>query len=444
MVALAAVWVALTMIFAAMVLQYLFAANVEQTLRADMAAGLNRLIAVIEPEAETPTISEQLPDPLYSTPFSGRYWQIEAEDNGEMTRSRSLWDFVLETRAAPAAAGESFYQTPGPDGQTLAALTRRVQVEGATVTRPYLVTIAENRLILDQAIERFSRELAITLAGMAVIIIFAAWVQVKLGLLPLKGVRRAIEAIRRGHSDRLDGDYPQELTPLVEEVNDLLLAREKSTEYARSRASDLAHGLKTPLAALHGSADRLRAKGETSEAELLESLSVEMSERIEYQLRLAALRVRSGAHVANASLNSALIRTLTVLKKTGRGENLNWMAEFGADAVIDMDRQDLLELVGIILENASKWARSRVTIKTSQDEAGALVVVADDGPGIPEAKLSELGARGKRLDETRPGTGFGLAIAIEIVRLNEGEIGFGRSEVGGLEVTLRLPLAVTV
>lgn len=443
MVVLAASWAIVAVLLAALVLQQLFSTNVDRTLHTDMQASLNRLIVALQPEHEVPAIDRPLPDPLYSTPFSGRYWQIEAMDNGQMTRSRSLWDHVIATPRPSVAEGEVFGSATGPEDQALALLTRQVAVETDDGTRQFLLTVAEDRRVVDEARASFRRDMIITLAVLGLVIVLAAYLQVKFGLYPLASIRREIEAIRRGDQERINGQYPDELLSLVEEVNDLLSIHQKANEHARSRASDLAHGLKTPLAALQQMAERLREKRQMSEAGLIDEVVREMQERVDYQLRLASLRIRSTSHVANASLNAALIRTLMVLKKTARGEELHWVAELGADCAIDIHRQDLLELVGIILENAAKWASASVRITTAATDGYARVSIADDGPGIAPAQMAELGQRGKRLDETRSGTGLGLAIAAEIVRLNRGEMSFGDSRMGGLEVVLRLPLAKT-
>ncbi|MDB5621913.1 MAG: histidine kinase [Devosia sp.] len=438
---LALVWVMLSLMGAAIALQYLFTLNIERTARAGMAAALNRLAAEIMPEVITPAIGTPLPDPLYSTPFSGRYWQIEALDNNRITRSKSLWDVVLPTPPINAG-GELLHYLQGPEGKPLILLTRRLELESSTGVRPFLVTIGEDRNHLDAAKTAFAWDAAKVLALLGGVIVLAAWLHIKLGLAPVQAVRRGVEAVRRGEVERLQGPYPSELEPLVEEVNELLATRDAATEKARSRAADLAHGLKTPLAALLGVADRLRNSGNTSDADMIESLADEMSERMDYQLRLASLRIRTAAHAASAPLNTAVIRTLTVLKKTSHGEHLHWVAQVGDECHVDMHRQDLLELVGITLENAAKWAHSQVTVRSEREGLYALLEIGDDGPGIPPEQIAQLGVRGCRLDETRPGTGLGLAMAAEILELNGGSIQFGQADAGGLCVRLRLPLAV--
>jgi signal transduction histidine kinase len=145
--------------------------------------------------------------------------------------------------------------------------------------------------------------------------------------------------------------------------------------------------------------------------------------------------------VLSASLNAAVLRTLGVLRKTEAGERTFWRIDLGAESVVDIDRYDLLELVGNLLENATKWAQSRIDVGSTQTADIAELCIADDGPGMSDAQIAALGQRGVRLDENRSGSGFGLAIAMEIAELNRGAIELGRSELGGLLVKVRLPLS---
>jgi signal transduction histidine kinase len=164
-----------------------------------------------------------------------------------------------------------------------------------------------------------------------------------------------------------------------------------------------------------------------------------MSDRIDYQLRLARLKMRTGSHTGNASLNAALNSTIAVLKKTHRGEALQWAVDLAEDLTVNIERNDLLELLGILLENASEWAASRVHVATARDGECAMITIDDDGAGLSSEQMESLGVRGKRLDESRSGNGMGLAIALEIAGLNKGSLEFKRSTLGGFCALLKLP-----
>lgn len=431
------IWVVVSLVGAALVLQYLFTINVERRAREDMEAAITRLAASIVVEANPPTIAEPLPDPRYSTPFGGRYWQIEVVDTGAIARSRSMWDQDIDV---PANFEGVFHRT-GPDNRQLILLTRQLRVDSPSGSQAFRVTVGEDYDPINRATQAFVQDAGQLLALLGAAILVAAYLLLRLGLGPVSRIRQAIEAVRHGDTARLEGEFPSELDSMVDELNRLLEVREIMNDRARSRAADLAHGLKTPLAALHGIADRLREGGNEHDADLLQDLSFEMSERIDYQLKLSVLRPRTGADNVSSSLNTAVLRTVAVLKKTSRGEDLHWVAQLGTDCAVDIHRQDLMELVGVLMENATKWASSRVVVQSRLEDICAILEISDDGPGIPDDHPPQLGERGHRLDEDLPGTGLGLSIAREILALNGGTMTFSRADLGGLMVSLSLPLS---
>ncbi|HEV7276067.1 MAG TPA: ATP-binding protein [Devosiaceae bacterium] len=434
----AALWVAIALLLTGAVLLFLFRASVERSTLAGMEASLARLVSTMVPGTDPVVPEEPLADPRYAKPYGGLYWQIERMDAGPVARSRSLWDYVLPT--GEGIETDTLRSIPGPDGQILAALTRPVEFETPSGPASYLITLAEDRSILDQAIGDFRSDMALALLSLGLTILLAAWLIIHLGLRPLGAVRRGLEAVRQGTADTLAEDYPAEVLPLVGEVNELLSLRDRSVAFARARAADLAHGLKTPLQVLTATADRLRSS-DPRNAAALDEITAEMSDRIDYQLRLARLRLRTDSHVLSASLNNAISRSASVVRKTREGELLEWNIALGEDVGVNIDRQDLLELTGVVLENAAKWARSRVDVAVRRDGAQVELTIADDGPGLTEEQIRRLGVRGRRFDESRPGSGLGLAIATEILALNGGEAVFSRSQLGGLAVALRLPVA---
>lgn len=438
----AALWIALALLVAGIGIAYIFISSVERDQQRDLAATFNRVVALIDPAASPPALSQPLTDPRYETPFSGLYWQLEDAATGEVGRSRSLWDFVLPAAELPPAAGMPLFATlPGPSGQSLSVLVRDIRLTEQGTNRALRVTIGEDRATLDATIARFGSELTAALVLLAGALIAAAWLQVHLGLSPLQKLRAGIEGIRRGQSDKLEGDFPAEVLPLTAEVNELLQSQQATIDFARARAADLAHGLKTPLAVLATTADTLRTHADPETAALVEQLANEMADRVDYQLRLSRLRMRTRAHTLTARLDDALRRTVAVLRKTHDGERLDWVAEIGEPLAVDIDDHDLVELVGVLLENAAKWARSTVHLRSGRNGDMAELVISDDGPGLTKEQIAALGTRGQKLDESKKGTGLGISIALEIVALNSGTLDFARAEQGGLQIALRLPLA---
>jgi signal transduction histidine kinase len=261
---------------------------------------------------------------------------------------------------------------------------------------------------------------------------------VHFGLRPLRTLQGNIAAVRTGQAERLPEDVNFELKPVAEEINELLDAHEATNGFARERAADLAHGLKTPLAVLGATADRLRQKGDTTNADALRLLTDQMNERVEYQLGLAQLRFRTRAIGVSSSVNDAVLRCVAVLRKDRDGERINWVVDIEEKLEVDMDRRDLMELIGILLENAQHWARQKVSIRGARHGDLVELVVEDDGVGLSDEQIEKLGQRGVRLDENSQGHGLGLAIAFEIMRLNRGALSLGRSAMGGLFVGVQL------
>jgi signal transduction histidine kinase len=438
----AALWIILALLVAGLAIGWIFTANVERSMRDGLTASLNRLVAQIDPAAAEPVPANALPDPRYGTPLSGIYWQVEAVADGETWRSRSLADHVLDTSTATAPGGaERFSPLAGPSEQSLSAVVREVKFPSDTGPRVFRITLAEDRGLLDESIQRFGGDLIRALAVLGIALILAAWLQVQLGLKPLENLREGIGAVRRGEMQTLPPHYPAEVLPLVGEVNELLTQQRKSMEFARARAADLAHGLKTPLSVLRNLATRMQATGHAEAGEQVDEIVGEMDDRVEYQLRLSRLRMRTRAHLLSASLNEAVDRTVAVLGRTQEGEELDWRVTLAPELKVDIDRHDLMELVGVILENAAKWGKSLVRVEGKANGGFAELTIADDGPGLSEDQIARLGVRGQRHDETRRGSGLGLAIALEVVALNAGTVQFSRASEGGLEATVRLPLA---
>jgi len=268
----------------------------------------------------------------------------------------------------------------------------------------------------------------------------AGFALVRGGLLPIVGLRSRLADVRRGAAQRMTGRYPLEVQPLVDDLNALLDHRDETVRRAVAKAGDLAHGLKTPLAILAQEADRAAAAGDRDRAAAIRQQVDRMQRQIDYHLaqaRAAAAGRASGAHTAVAESVDALARTLQQLHAE-RGIAIH--AQLPQDAIAAVQREDLDEMLGNLLDNGCKWARSQVRVSSRAIDGRLAVDVEDDGPGIEPSKREVVLQRGVRADEAAPGSGLGLAIVRDLAELYGGAIVLGASPLGGVCATLRLPI----
>ncbi len=442
----AALSIGLALLVAAIGLVALFERHVERRIGQELTAQLGQLAAAVQIDADGAVgVDPQPPDPRLAKPLGGLYWQVDDErDGGRMVgaaRSRSLWDRPLRLPPdLPAPSVVHSHRLPGPDGRALLVRERRILLGEGTGAHALRLMTAIDAHELTQARNAFAADMLPYLGLIALVLGLATLVQIRAGLAPLEGVRRGVGAIRSGRARRLADDYPDEVMPLVAEVNALLGAREQAVERARAWTADLAHGLKTPLAALAADAERLRRAGSPALADDLEQLAEAMRRRVDRELIRARVRSGTGTQQARADLVDACRRLLRTLRRTPTGERIDWRLQAPEQAIAALMPDDLLELLGNLLENAAKWAAQTVTIRI---DAGAriAVLISDDGPGVPDAELPRLGERGLRLDLQKEGSGLGLAIVRDVADAYGGSIAFSRAADGGLAVRLELPAA---
>jgi len=303
-------------------------------------------------------------------------------------------------------------------------------------SNPSLVqlTVAIDQTEVQRASEGFQATMLRWMAIIFVGLFLAAWVQVKLGLAPLETLRRKVERVRGGEDTRLEGDFPTEVMPLANEVNELLDLHEITLSEARERASDLAHGLKTPLTIMSTIARDLRKDGLGKPAAEIDAQIASMSHFIEREL--ARVRVRTPGSATTPALPVAE-RMLGAIKRFPREEPLEWQLVMAADFSTPFDEHDLSELLGNQLDNARKWAKSVVRLTGEVRPDGTHVLtVEDDGKGVDEKQLAKLGRRGRRLDPSAQGSGLGLAICADLAAHYGADFTFGRSDLGGLKISV--------
>ena len=286
------------------------------------------------------------------------------------------------------------------------------------------------------------------MAVLAILTAIAGFAVVRSGLAPLDELRRRLRAIQGGAERRLQGRYPSEVQPLVDDMNALLGHQEQAVQRALAKAGDLAHGLKTPLAVMSQDAQRAAAAGQSDLATALSEQIERMRRQIEYHLahaRAAASGANAGVRCSIAASAEPLARTLLRLY-AGRGITID--VRVPPDHEVRCQREDLDEMLGNLLDNACKWATSRVVIASmilppegGSHEPAVTITVDDDGPGLPETMREAVLQRGVRVDEAAPGSGLGLAIVRDLAAVYGGTIGLEAGPLGGLRARLRLPAA---
>lgn len=428
--ALLAAWIGMTL---------LFARHVERTALRDMASDGKQLIAELTFAADgAPVIEEPLRDPRFDLPASGRYWQLTSPAGNR--RSRSLWDQTLPAPDTPLPERHwhSRY-ADGPNGERVFLVEREVQPEqhGPRV----LVQVANEEVELRAAKTTFARELAAFLGLLWAALVAGAWAQVHLGLRPLARIREDLAALRRSPAVRLDASHPREIHPLTDAINALADAREKDLVRARRRAADLAHSLKTPLAALSAQSRRAREAGATDAADGLDRAIATAAAAIEAELaRSRAADIRARDAVGESDANQVAERIVGVVERTERGATLVFQVDIPDRERLPIATDDLTELLGALVENAARFAKRRVRISTARTQNCVAIRVEDDGTGLDIAAEQAL-ARGGRLDEAAHAHhGLGLSIVRELVDATGGQLSLQRSNLGGLVVEAAWPL----
>jgi len=434
----AVIWILLALAAAGAVLAVLFRAQVERRIDAELAIQLEQIAAALErPGAGNLVLTHQPSDPRFRKPYSGFYWQVDGVE-GPIFRSRSLWDVELRLPRDVSLDGRIHrHRIEGPEGQLLIVLERRLVLADAAGT--YRVAAATDEDEVNVAAAAFTRTLVVSLGVLAIALVAAVAVQVHVGLKPLHRLRAGVAAIRQGQVRRLEGPFPTETQPLVEDLNALLQRNEEIVARGRTQAGNLAHGLKTPLTILANEVDRLAGDGASQLSAAMRSQIATMRQQIDYHLARARAAVSvdvPGARVPIASSVAAIHRTLARLYID---RDLQFAIDIPLDHVFRGEQQDLEEMLGNLMDNACKWARHRIAATSQSDNGRVTITIEDDGPGLPHEQQGHALAPGARFDENVPGTGLGLAIVRDLATLYSGSIELGSSGLGGLRADLTLP-----
>ncbi len=387
------------------------------------------------------TGSPDLGDLRFSEPNSGWYWSVLPASEGVTgeRHSSSMTEEIPSPSVAEVPFNSAFQRTytiEGIHGEELQVFESEFVLDAKN--RAARFRVMGNETELEAEIATFQRRLLTYLSLFGVGMISINAIAILFGLQPLRRVREALAMVREGTAQRLTGRFPTEIEPLANETNALIENNRRIVERSRTQVGNLAHSLKTPLAVL---VNEGRALG-GEKGRLIAEQTASMQKQIDHYLQRARVAAQRDSVVYRTPVAPLVGRMVRVMQKLNPAVGLS-LSLPGEDIVFAGEREDLEELLGNLLENAMKWARSAVRVSLvgapGDSEEGLFEIsIEDDGPGIPEEKAREALKRGRRLDETKPGTGLGLAIVADLVNEYGGTLALERSGLGGLKAVVRL------
>ena len=383
-----------------------------------------------------------LGDTAFLEAGSGWYWQVGIVGAGPAAerRSPSLGSGRLSGPPLDAVPYDDqfrrSFRSDGPSGNRIRVLEAEIRIGPAGEIA--LFQLAGNQSEFDAAIAALAQNLGFLLIAFGIGVVGLNAVIIVFGMRPLDRVRQALRDIQSGREHEIAGRYPDEIQPMVDEVNMLIDNNRRIVDRARTQVGNLAHSLKTPISVLRNEAER----GQPVQSRLVGEQANAMQNQVEHYLNRARIAAQAGGTAFRTDTTRALERLVKVMRKLNPDKTID-LAVPPAPIAFAGEKEDFEEICGNLLENAAKWAGQTIEIEVlpADDSHRFAVRVADDGPGISAEKRDLALRRGQRLDETKPGTGLGLSIVVETVRAYRGDIVLGESRLGGLEVSLTLPRA---
>lgn len=444
MMLIASAWIMILLLGGGLALDHVLTRAITQNFDDQLDYLLNSMIVTAELASNGEVaLNRELADQRFLEPNSGAYWQISAP-GFEPFPSRSLWDRRLRVGAGHRDRELHKYDSDefvdpnrdphDPGNQRLRIAERDVKLPGSPVW--WRFQVAQSREGLDESIATLRRTLVRSFALLALGLIVMVGLQTWYGLRPLRKVRSEIARLRAGKSTRIDERMPAEIAPLVEELNALVEHNDRQAEEARRHAGNLAHALKTPLTVIMNAA----AAGSDDLAATVIREARTMRRQVDHHLARARAVGRRGSAHSRARVWPSIEAVERAVSRLYPNVRLDVTG--AQDLVAHIERQDLDEILGNLVENAAKYGGGSVFITVAAAAGFVEIQIEDDGVGIPEADRLRIFDRGVRLDTGKPGTGLGLAIVRDVVEIYGGTVGLEESEdLGGLLVRLRLPLA---
>lgn len=450
-------WIAASILVAGWGLGTLFRQHVTAQFHAELTSQLDQLSAQFALDGQSrPQLTLALSDPRLTRPYSGYYWQVDQLGDGAANRpaavgqlrSRSLWDHVLTLPTDALNDGATHqHRVMGPQGQMLGVVERSLRIEDSPdgQARSFRLMTAANERLMHEPVERFSGMMWLALGVLAAGLMLAAVVQVLVGLAPLRTLRAALVKVRQAETQQLEGAFPMEIMPLIDDFNEVLAQNAEVVARARTHAGNLAHALKTPLTVLANAADAAREQSPATAklARLVTDQVTIARQQVDYQLTRAQVAATSRLPGARTAVQPVVDGLVRAMRRIHAERQLTITVEpFPAALGFRGEAQDLQEMLGNLVDNACKWAAHRVDLKARRSAETLLITIDDDGPGLAADQRDRVMQRGVRADEQVPGSGLGLAIVDDLARLYRGRVTLADSPLGGLRAVLELPALV--
>lgn len=435
MTGIATAWILLLLLGGGLALDRVLTGAVTQNFDDNLNYVLTSMVAAAEigPDGEV-RLNRPLGEQRFLEPYSGAYWQISGEDF-EPFRSRSLWDRALDVDRSMGHAVPHFYDSGEFGNEALRIVERDIVLPTSPVI--WRFQVAQSREVLDGQIKSLRQTLLWSFALLALGLVVMAALQTLYGLWPLRSLRQSIADMRTGRANRVAAEHlPVEVAPLVDELNGLLEHNERQAEEARRHAGNLAHALKTPLTVIMNAA--------TAQADDLADTVIREATTMRRQVDHHLARARAVGRRGHAHSRAEVWPSLESVERAVARLYDHVRFDITGDKTLaaHVERQDLDEILGNLIENAAKYGGGSVFVTVGQVDGMVDIAVEDDGPGIDAEDRAKLFNRGERLDTNKPGTGLGLAIVKDVAEIYDGSISLEESEdMGGLLARLRLPLA---
>ncbi|MCX5512107.1 histidine kinase [Kaistia algarum] len=443
LIAGATVWAAIALVAAGFILSSLYRDTAERAFDARLSVYLKTLVGNLASQSpgelhDPGNLGEQRFELIYS----GWYWQVGRASGPVLMASRSLATDTLDMARAEVLGtvdGIESATLTGPDGQELRLLRRTFTFDA---DHRYDVVVAGNVSDLKTEIRRFQTSVALTLSVFGVGLIAAIWVLMRWALQPLDRVRHGLAELRSGREQRFEGPFPAELEPLARELNALINSNQAIIERARTHVGNLAHALKTPLSVITNEARASQGPLADKVAEQAELMRVQ----IHHHLERARIAARSKVIGVVTDVEPIVARLLRAMRRIHGDRDLSIEAEVPDGVKFRGEQQDFEEMIGNLVDNACKWSKSKVRVTVAlgavvDEERWLTIAIDDDGPGLSDADIVEATRRGRRLDETKPGSGLGLSIVTDLAEIYGGTFVLRASPLGGLRAELSLPAA---